>query len=98
MDLVAGAKRIIVSMEHTDNDGRPKLLSECTYPVTGRQCVSLIITDIAVIEVVDGGTRGRLQPKGLLLREVAPGWTPVDVQALTGARLHVASDLKEIQL
>ncbi|MSQ12548.1 MAG: 3-oxoacid CoA-transferase subunit B [Dehalococcoidia bacterium] len=98
MDLVAGAKRIVVAMEHTDNDDHPKVLSDCTYPVTGRQCVSLIITDIAVIEVMDGGTRGRLQPKGLLLREVAPGWTVEEIQALTGARLHVASDLREIQL
>lgn len=97
MDLVSGAKRIIVTMEHTDNDDRPKILRACTYPLTGRECVSLIITDLAVIEVVDGGTRGLVRPKGLLLREVAPGWTPEEVQALTEAKLQIAKDVAEIQ-
>ncbi|GBD11511.1 Butyrate--acetoacetate CoA-transferase subunit B [bacterium HR23] len=90
MDLAVGAKRVIVAMEHTDKQGRPKIVRECTYPLTARECVSLIVTDLAVLEVVKG--------KGLLLREIAPGWTPQEVQALTGAPLHIAPDLKEIEL
>ncbi|MFQ5861127.1 MAG: 3-oxoacid CoA-transferase subunit B, partial [Dehalococcoidia bacterium] len=74
VDLCAGAKQILVMMEHTTKDGQPKILMECTYPLTGKGCVNLMVTDIAVIEVT---------PQGLLLREVAPGWTPEEVQALT---------------
>ncbi|MBM3945891.1 MAG: 3-oxoacid CoA-transferase subunit B [SAR202 cluster bacterium] len=98
MDLVAGARRIIVAMEHTDNNDGPKVLPACTYPLTGRECVSLIVTDLAVIEVVGGGMRGASPPRGLLLREVAPGWSPEEVQALTGARLQPARDLRQIRL
>jgi len=90
MDLAVGARRIIVAMEHTDRQGRPKIVRECTYPLTARGCVSLIVTDLAVIEVVKG--------QGLLLREVCPGWTPEEVQALTGAPLRIAPDLTEITL
>ena len=90
MDLAVGARRIIVAMEHTDRRGRPKIVRECTYPLTARECVSLIVTDLAVIEVVKG--------QGLLLREVCPGWTPEEVQALTGAPLRIAPDLTEMTL
>ena len=89
MDLAMGAKRIIVAMEHTDRDDRPKIVKECSYPTTGRGCVSLIVTDIAVIEVAG---------EGLLLREVAPGWSPQEVQALTEPKLRLARDLREIEL
>lgn len=89
MDLAAGAKRVIVTMEHTTKDGRPKILKECTYPLTAKECVNVIITDIAVIEVTK---------EGLLLKEVAPGWTVEEVQAVTEAELLVAGDLKEIEL
>jgi len=89
MDLAVGAKKVIITMEHTTRDGKPKIVEECTYPLTARQCVDLVITDLAVIEVV---------PEGLLLKEVAPGWTADEVQALTGPRLIAASDLKEIEL
>ena len=89
MDLAAGAKRLIVAMEHTDPQGQPKLVRDCTFPLTGRRCVSLIVTDLAVIEVT---------PSGLLLRELAPGWTPQEVQHLTEPRLAVAPDVKEIEL
>ena len=89
MDLAMGAKRTIVAMEHTDSRNRPKIVSECSYPLTGKGCVSLIVTDIAVIEVT---------PQGLVLREMAPGWTPDEVQNLTEPRLTPAPDLKEVEL
>ena len=89
MDLVAGAKRVIVAMEHSDRNGSSKVVKECTYPITGRECVSLIVTDIAVLEVTSGG---------LTLNEVAPGWTGDDVQAETEARLIVSPKLTEITL
>ncbi len=89
MDLAAGTGRIIVAMEHTDSTGRPKIVRECSYPLTGRQCVSLIVTDVAVVQV---------EPDGLLLREMAPGWTPEQVQAVTEPSLQLADDLREISL
>lgn len=89
MDLAAGAKKVIVAMEHTDRQDRPKIVEECTYPVTGKRCVSLIVTDLAVIQPTK---------EGLVLKEVAPGWTPEEVQELTGAKLILAPDLKEYEL
>ncbi len=89
MDLAAGAKDVIVAMEHTDRQDRPKILEECTLPVTGKGCVSLIVTDLAVI---------RCTAEGLVLEEVAPGWTPEEVQELTGARLIFSPDLREYHL
>jgi 3-oxoacid CoA-transferase subunit B len=89
MDLAAGAKRMIVVMEHTTREGEPKIVRRCGYPVTGLGCVDLIVTDLAVIEVT---------PEGLALREVAPGFTPEEVQALTEPRLRVSADVKEIEL
>ena len=89
MDLAVGAKRVITAMEHTTKEGKPKIVKECTYPLTARGCVNLIITDLAVIDV---------KPEGLLLREVAPDWTVKEVQALTEPKLIVAEDIKEIEL
>lgn len=89
MDLAAGAKRVIVAMEHTDRAGNPKVVQECTYPLTGKACVHLIVTDIAVMEVT---------PAGLLLRETAPGWSPEEVQAQTDAALIVSPAVTEIAL
>ena len=89
MDLATGARRIIVATEHMDRNNRPKIVRECSYPPTGVGCVSLIVTDISVIEVTG---------EGLVLKEVAPGWTPGEVQEITGAALIIAPDLKEIEL
>ena len=89
MDLAVGAERMIITMEHITKEGKPKIVNECTYPLTARKCVDLIVTDLAVIEVT---------PQGLLLKEVAPGWTAEEVQALTEPKLITAPDLKEIEL
>ena len=89
MDLAVGAKRVIVAMEHSTREGKPKIVKQCTAPLTARECVDLIITDLAVIEVT---------PDGLLLKEVAPGWSAAEVQALTEPGLIVAPDLKDIEL
>jgi 3-oxoacid CoA-transferase B subunit len=80
MDLASGAKKVIVMMKHTTPQGEAKIVTDCTYPITARRCVSMIVTDVAVIEVTE---------KGLYLREVAQGWTPEEVQNITGPRLIV---------
>ncbi len=89
MDLAVGAKKVIVTMLHTTKEGKPRIIKECTYPLTAKQCVNLIVTDLAVIEVTK---------EGLVLKEIAPGWTVEEVQALTEPELIVAPDLKEITL
>jgi 3-oxoacid CoA-transferase B subunit len=89
MDLAVGAKAVIIAMEHTDRRNQPKIVEECTFPITAKGCVSLIVTDLAVIQPTD---------EGLVLKEVAPGWTSEEVQKLTGAKLIMAHDLKEYQL
>lgn len=89
MDLAFNAKRVICATEHTTKDGKPKIVKQCSIPLTAPECVSLIVTDIAVIEITK---------KGLLLNEVAPRWTPEEVQALTEPKLIIASDLKEYEL
>ncbi|HVB08359.1 MAG TPA: CoA transferase subunit B [Candidatus Acidoferrales bacterium] len=87
MDLVAGAKRVIIAMEHTNKDGEPKIMKTCTLPLTGAGVVKMIVTDMAVIDVT---------PRGLFLREFAPGLKPEDVQNATEARLQIAPDVKPI--
>lgn len=84
MDLVAGAKRVIIAMEHTTRDGRPKILKQCALPLTGAGVVNTIITELAYIDVT---------PDGLLLREIAPGTSAETVQSLSEPRLRIASDL-----
>ena len=89
MDLAAGAKQVIVAMEHTDRQNNAKVVQECSYPITGKGCVSLIVTDLAVMKPT---------PDGLVLVEVAPGWSAEEVQELTDARLMVSPELKEYEL
>lgn len=89
MDLAEGARRVIVAMEHVDRNGKPKVVKRCSYPLTSWNCVNLIVTDIAVIQVEIGG---------LVLTEVAPGWTSKDIQKETEASLIVSPELKEIEL
>jgi 3-oxoacid CoA-transferase subunit B len=85
MDLVAGARRVIVAMEHVNKDGQPKILKKCTLPLTGLRVVNTIITEMAYITVT---------PNGLLLEEIAPGLTVESVQSATGARLIVSPNLE----
>src|ERR1700758_1556070 len=80
MDLVAGAKRVFIAMEHATKDGKPKILKKCSLPLTGVEVVDHIVTELAVIEVT---------PEGLVLREIAPDTTVEQVQALTEPRLTV---------
>jgi 3-oxoadipate CoA-transferase, beta subunit len=88
MDIAAGTKRLIVCMEHTTKEGAPKIVRQCTYPLTGLACVRTIVTDLAVVDVM---------PQGLALREVAPGWTPAEVQELTGAPLAARQPVPEMR-
>jgi 3-oxoacid CoA-transferase subunit B len=80
MDLVAGSKRTIVAMQHTDRDGSPKILPECTLPYTGRHCTDMIVTDLGVVQVTDAG---------LVLLEHAEDTTPEAVARATGAPLDI---------
>ena len=88
MDLVAGARRVVVAMEHTTRGGRPKILKKCTLPLTGVKVVDTIVTEMAYI---------RVTKRGLVLEEVAPGLTAEDVQRATGARLVVSEELKVME-
>lgn len=88
MELAIGAKKLIVAMIHTTSQGQPKIVRECTYPLTTRGVVKSIVTDLAVISVT---------ADGMLLQEVAPGLTAEDVQSVTEAKLIISPELEVIQ-
>jgi 3-oxoacid CoA-transferase B subunit len=88
-DIAVGARRLLVAMEHTTRGGEPKIVRECTYPLSGAGVVDTIFTDLAVIKV---------EPDGLLLLETAPGWSADEVQRLTDAPLRVSRELREIEV
>src|SRR5216684_5474636 len=87
MDLAMGAKRVFVAMEHATKEGSPKILRECSLPLTGKRCVNYIVTEYALIEVTGDGLR---------LRELAPGVTTEQVQKITQPKLRIADGLREI--
>jgi 3-oxoacid CoA-transferase B subunit len=90
MDIATGSKNIIVCMEHNTKDGGAKIVHKCSYPLTAIECVDTIVTDLAVIDV---------EKDGLVLREVAPGWTAEEVQKCTEAKLTVrGSRVPEMKL
>ena len=88
MDLAAGANKVLVCMQHTTNDGQPKIVSELSYPATAEEKINMIFTDLAVIDVT---------PEGLLLKEVYPGLTPEDIQSVTEPKLIISPELKDIE-
>jgi 3-oxoacid CoA-transferase B subunit len=86
-DIARGAKKLFVAMEHTTKQGEAKIVHECTFPLTAPAVAKMIFTDIAVISV---------HPDGMVLEEVAPGWTPAEVQSQTEVPLRVSPDLHDI--
>jgi 3-oxoacid CoA-transferase subunit B len=87
MDLVVGAKKVIITMAHCSRNGEPKILNECSFPLTGKGVVNIIVTELALISVEDGR---------LVLRELAPGISEEEVREKTGAPLTVAQDIREM--
>jgi 3-oxoacid CoA-transferase subunit B len=89
MDLVHGAQRVVVIMEHCSKNGQPKIVDSCSLPLTGKGVVNRIITDMAVIDVTE---------TGLQLKEIAPGYTVEDVQRVTGPKLSIDPLLKVVEV
>jgi 3-oxoacid CoA-transferase subunit B len=87
MDLVASARRVVVAMEHTTKEGKPKILRKCTLPLTGVKVVDTIVTEMAYVRVTS---------EGLVVQEIAPGLSPEDVQRATEPKLIVSPTLKEM--
>ncbi len=89
MDLVASAKNIIVAMQHTSRDGQSKLLTKCTLPITGLNCVKKVVTDLAVLDIT---------PEGFLLRERAPGVSVEQIREATAGNLIIPDNVPEIKI
>ncbi|MCX7911997.1 MAG: 3-oxoacid CoA-transferase subunit B [Dehalococcoidales bacterium] len=89
MDLCAGARKLFIAMEHTTREGEYKIVKKLTYPATAIGKVNKLFTDLAVIDIT---------PQGMVLREVAPGLTPEDVQSVTEPRLIISPDVREMAL
>ena len=89
MDLAVGARKLIVAMEHVTPAGHAKILEACTYALTAKECVDIIVTNYALIEVTY---------KGLILKEAIPGVSAEDVQRMTAAPLTIAEDFHEMEL
>ena len=89
MDLVAGARRVVVMMDHVTKKGAKKILNECALPLTGQRCVHQIVTDLCVLDVT---------AEGLVLKELAPGVSAADVQEKTEPKLHVGPDVKVMKI
>ena len=89
MDLAVGARRVVVAMEHITKDGGPRIVRECSYPLTAIRAVDLVVTNLAAIEVT---------AEGLVVREVAPGVTFEEVQEASESRLIRPPDLREMEL
>ena len=89
MDLAVGAKQVFLALEHTTREGAPRLLKRCTLPVTAVGVVTKAVTNLGLFEIT---------PEGFLMREIAPGYTPEEVQALTEARLIIPPDLREFRV
>jgi len=88
MDLVAGAQRVIVAMQHLDNKGKSKLVKKCTLPLTGVHCVHHVVTDLGLFDIT---------ADGFLLREIAPGFTADDIRAATEGKLRVSSEVRTMK-
>jgi len=89
MDLVSGVKKVIAIMYHATRDGRAKIVKKCSYPLTGKKVVDTIATDLAFFEITE---------EGLLLKEIAPGFTVEEIQSLTEPQFKVSEDLKEMEV
>ena len=89
MDLAVGAKQVFLALEHTTREGLPRLLKRCTLPVTALAVVKKVVTNLGLFDIT---------PEGFLLREIAPGYTPEDVQAVTEAKLIISPSLKELHV
>lgn len=89
MDLVAGARKVIIAMEHTSKDGSPKILKQCSLPLTAVQVVDYIVTELGFMEVTT---------EGIILKEIAPGITIEEVQAKTEASLIIPADIEEMKI
>jgi len=89
LDLAVGAKKVIICMEHTTKKGEMKVVKECKYPLTAKECVKMIVTDLAVLEI---------DKKGIILKEIAPGWSIDEIQSMTEPELIADNELREIEI